>query len=86
MLQTYSMILQSMKQSSGAAAVGDAMSKKQVPAGDSIEKIQLAKNTPIRFMGRSCEYFLDDVGQLWIGDALQFYDAGHACSCWGRAG
>ena len=51
-LQTYSMILQSMKQSSGAAAVGDAMSKKQVPAGDSIEKIQWAKNTPIRFMGR----------------------------------
>jgi hypothetical protein len=85
-LQTYGMILQSMKQTSGAAAVGDAMSKKQVPAGDSIEKIQWAKNTPIRLMGRSAEYFMNEVGQLWIGDALQFYDAAHRMQILGPAG
>lgn len=85
-LQTYGMILNSMKQSSGAAAVGDAMAKKQVPAGDSLEKITWAKNTPIRFMSRNSEAFLDDVGQLWLGDALQFYDAGHRMQLLGPAG
>lgn len=85
-LQTYTMIVNSMKQSSGAAAVGDAMSKKQVPAGDSLDKINWAKNTPIRFMSRNCEGFLDDVGQLWTGDALQFYDVGHRMQMLGMSG
>ena len=52
-LQIYTQILQSMKQSSGASAIGDALGKKQVPAGDSLEKITFAKNTPIRLMGSS---------------------------------
>lgn len=85
-LQTYSMILQSMKQNSGAAAVGDAMSKKQVPAGDSLEKISFAKNTPIRFMGRNAEGFLDDVGEQWTSNACQFYDAGRRMELLGISG
>lgn len=84
--QTYGMILNSMKQSSGAAAVGDAMSKKQVPGGDSLEKISFAKNTPVRLMGRSAEFFLDDVGALWTGTSLQFYDAGRRMQLLGPAG
>lgn len=85
-LQTYGMILQSMKQSSGASAMGDAMSKKQVPAGDSLDKIQAAKNTPIRLMGRSCESFMDDIGQMWVGCALQFYDAARRAETLGLSG
>jgi hypothetical protein len=84
--QSYGMILNSMKQSSGAQAVGDAMSKKQVPGSDSLEKISFAKNTPIRYMGRSTEWFLDDVGALWCGCALQFYDAPHRLALLGPAG
>lgn len=85
-IQTYGMILNSMKQSSGAAAVGDAMAKKQVPAGDSLEKISFAKNTPVRLMGRSAEYFLNDIGQLWVGCSLQFYDAGRRMELLGPQG
>ncbi len=85
-MQIYSTIIQSMKQSSGAAAVGDAMAKKQVPAGDSLEKISFAKNTPIRLMGRSAEFFLDEVGQQWAADALQFYDAARRMELLGLGG
>jgi hypothetical protein len=84
--QTYGIIVNSMKQSSGAAAVGDAMSKKQVPGSDSLEKISFAKNTPIRFMGRMAESFMDDVGALWCPLALQFYDAAHRLELLGPAG
>lgn len=84
--QTYGMIVNSMKQSSGAAAVGDAMQKKQVPGSDSLEKISFAKNTPIRFMGRMGESFLDDVGALWCPLALQFYDAAHRLELLGPQG
>jgi hypothetical protein len=85
-LQVYSMILNSMKQSSGASAVGDALGKKQVPSGDSLEKITQAKNTPIRYMGRAAEWFLDDVGQMWTADFLQFYDAGMRMELLGPSG
>jgi hypothetical protein len=75
-----------MKQSSGASAVGDALGKKQVPSGDSLDKIQMAKNTPIRVMGRSVEWFNDDIGQQWTADALQFYDAPRRMELLGMAG
>jgi hypothetical protein len=85
-LQIYTQILQSMKQSSGASAVGDALGKKQVPSGDSLDKIQMAKNTPIRVMGRSVEWFNDEIGQQWAADALQFYDAERRMELLGSAG
>jgi len=85
-LQIYTQILQSMKQSSGAAAIGDALGKKQVPSGDSLDKIQMAKNTPIRVMGRSVEWFADDIGQQWCADALQFYSAERRMELLGMAG
>jgi hypothetical protein len=74
-LQTYGTVLTSMKQSSGAQAVGDAAGKKQVPGGDTLDKITFAKNTPIRFMGRNIETFADEIGTMWVGDAIQFYTA-----------
>jgi len=57
-----------------------------VPAGDTIEKVQFAKNTPIRLMGRSQEDFADDIGQMWCANALQFYDAGKRMELLGPSG
>lgn len=85
-LQTYGQILTSMKQSSGAAAMSQALSKNQIPAGDSLEKISFAKNTPIRVMGRSQEWFLDDIGQMWVSNFLQFYDAPRRLELLGPSG
>jgi hypothetical protein len=65
-----------MKQASGAAAMDAATSKKQVPGGDTLDRISFSKNTPIRMMGRNLEGFVDDVGSMWTANALQFYDAG----------
>lgn len=71
----YGMVQKSMQQSSGAAAVGDAAGKKQVPGGDTLDRITFSKNTPIRMMGRNIEDFTDEVGGMWTANALQFYDA-----------
>ena len=51
------------------------MGKKQVPGGDTLDKITFGKNTPIRLMGRNMEDFVDDIGGMWVPTALQFYDA-----------
>jgi hypothetical protein len=85
-LQTYGLVQKSMQQSSGAAAVGDAAGKKQVPGGDTLDKITFAKNTPIRMMGRNLEGFVDEVGSLWTATALQFYDAGRRMELLGEQG
>lgn len=84
--QTYGTVLTSMKQTSGAQAVGDAASKKQVPGGDTLDKISFAKNTPIRFMGRNVETFTDEIGTMWTGNAIQFYDAAKRATLLGDSG
>lgn len=71
----YGIVQKSMEKSSGASAVGDAMGKKQVPGGDTLDKISFAKNTPVRMMGRNLEGFVDEVGGMWTANGLQFYDA-----------
>lgn len=85
-LQTYGTVLKSMQQNSGAAAVGDAMGKKQVPGGDTLDRITFSKNTPIRLMGRNMEDFVDDIGSMWSCDALQFYDAAKRIEMLGQQG
>jgi hypothetical protein len=85
-LQTYGLVQTSMKQSSGAQAVGDASSKKQVPGGDTLDRITFSKNTPIRMMGRNIEYFVDEIGGMWNANALQFYDASKRMELLGAAG
>jgi hypothetical protein len=74
-LQSYGMIMQSMKQSSGAAAMDSALKNKQTPGGDTLDRITFSKNTPIRLMGRNLEGFVDEIGGMWTANALQFYDA-----------
>lgn len=84
--QAYGIVQKSMQQSSGASAIGDALGKKQVPGGDTLDKITFSKNTPIRLMGRNEESFVDDIGTLWVGTALQFYDASRRMELLGDKG
>ena len=61
--------------SSGAAAIGQAMSKKQVPGGDSLDMILNSRSIPIRFMGRGLNSFLVDVGTQVVAIKMQFENA-----------
>lgn len=84
--QAYGIIKQSMQQMSNSGAMDAASGKKQVPGGDTLEKITFSKSTPIRQMGRNLEGFVDDIGGLWTGCALQFYDAAHRMELLGPKG
>ena len=85
-IPVYQMVLKSMREMSGASAMGDAMGKKQVPGGDTLDRITFSKTTPIRMMGRNIESFVNDVGMLWTADALQFYHAAHRMEMLGPKG
>ena len=85
-LNAYGMILKSMQQMSGASAMDGALGKKQVPGGDTLERITFSKTTPIRMMGRNMESFVNDVGGMWTADALQFYHAAHRMELLGPKG
>jgi hypothetical protein len=74
-LPVLEMLRRSMKENSGTDAVNQALGKKQVPGGDTLEKIQFSKTTPIRFKAGNVETGVNEVGELWTGTALQFYDA-----------
>jgi hypothetical protein len=74
-MQTQDTIRRDMRRMSGSAAMDEALGKKQMAGGDTLDRITFSKTTPIRFMGRNLEYFIDEVGNLFIGTALQFYDA-----------
>lgn len=74
-LQLHNIVDREMDRFSGAAAIGNALQKKQVPSGDSLDQITQSKNTPIRQMGRNIEGFIGELGQLFIPNLLQFYTA-----------
>jgi len=84
--QGYTTILTSMKQASVGTAMDNAGTKKQMPGGDTMDKIAFSKTTPIRNMGRNIEDFNNDVGNLWAPTACQFYDAGRRIEMLGIAG
>ena len=58
--------------SSGASAIQQAMSKKQVPGGDSLDMILNSRSIPIRFMGRGLQSFLTEVGTMTVSNKMQF--------------
>jgi len=58
--------------SSGAAAISQAVAKKQVPGGDSLDMIMNSRSIPIRFMGRGLASFLTDVGTMVSANKMQF--------------
>jgi hypothetical protein len=82
----YQEIKRSMKENSGTDAVNQALGKKQVPGGDTLEKINFSKTTPIRFKAGNVETGVNEVGELWTGVALQFYDAGRRMEALGIDG
>lgn len=57
---------------SGAAAMNQALNKKQVPGGDSIEMILGSKSIPVRFMGRGLQSFLTESGIMLVSNWMQF--------------
>ena len=63
-----------MDQQSGIATVDEAMKKKQVPGGDTLDQIRNAKQTPIRMKARNIEDFIVDCGQQLVPNFFQFYD------------
>lgn len=75
-----------MDLTSGAAAMNQLMQKKQVPGGDSIEKINSSRSTNIRFAGRSLQSFLTEGGTMVISRNLQFSDTRHRIARFGSAG
>ena len=85
-MPTYQEIKRSMKENSGTDAVNQALGKKQVPGGDTLEKINFSKTTPIRFKAGNVETAVNEVGELWTATALQFYDAGRRMEVLGMDG
>jgi hypothetical protein len=85
-LPVLELLRRSMKENSGTDAVNQALGKKQVPGGDTLEKIQFSKTTPIRFKAGNVETGVNEVGELWTGTALQFYDAGRRMEVLGLEG
>lgn len=82
----YQELKRSMRRSSGIDAMDQALGKKQVPGGDTLETISMSKTTPIRFKAGNVENAVDDAGLLWTGTALQFYDAGRRMESLGPDG
>lgn len=72
-MQTILMVMREMDSASGAAAVNQAAQKKQVPSGDSLDRIKEAQQTPVRLKGRNIEVFLRDLGSQQISNYFQFY-------------
>lgn len=60
---------------SGAAAIQQALNKKQVPGGDSIDMIMNSKSTNLRLMGRGLKSFLTEIGSMVTANNLQFSTA-----------
>jgi hypothetical protein len=71
---------------SGSAAINQALGKKQVPGGDSLDMIMNSRSTNIRLMGRSLKSFLTDVGQMSVCNILQFSTAKARAAVYGGRG
>lgn len=71
---------------SGASAISQAMQKKQVPGGDSLEMIMNSRSIPVRFMGRGLYSFLLDVGTMVTANKMQFETAKSRIAKFGKKG
>ena len=82
----YQELKRSIKENSGTEAVNQALAKKQVPGGDTLDRINFAKTTPIRFKAGNVYTAVNELGELWTGTALQFYDAARRMETLGMDG
>jgi hypothetical protein len=85
-MNTLQLAAREMDQSSGIAAISELVRKKQVPAGDTLDKIKDAQQTPIRLKGRNTEIFLRGIGTQAISNVFQFYTAARRMTMLGSEG
>lgn len=85
-MQYLQMIDREFDMSSGASAMQQALGKKQVPGGDSLEMILNSRSLPIRVESRSLAWYMEDGGSMVVANMLQFYSASHRMSILGTDG
>ena len=85
-LQTLQLASKEMDQSSGIAALTEMLKKKQVPSGETLDRIKDAQQTPLRLKGRHIEVFLRNLGTQNISNVFQFYDASRRFTMLGQDG
>jgi hypothetical protein len=85
-MQINDSIKKEMDMSSGASAMAQALNKKQVPGGDSLEMILSSRSLPVRLESRSLTYYVEEVGFMGISDMLQFYSVAHRVAILGAKG
>lgn len=71
---------------SGSSAMQQAMSKKQVPGGDSLEMLLNSRSLPIRVKSRALASFAEEGGYMVIANMLQFYTVSHRVNILGSKG
>jgi hypothetical protein len=71
---------------SGSSAMQQALGKKQVPGGDSLDMILSARSLPIRVESRSLASFIEEGGGMVISRMLQFYSVAHRINILGAKG
>jgi hypothetical protein len=84
--QAYGIVQKNLKNLSAGAMMDEASGKKQIPGGDTLDRMTFSKTTPIRMMGRNIEESVDQLGNMWVGTSFQFHDAGRRVQLIGRAG
>ncbi len=80
------MIDREMDMTSGASAISQALTKKQVPGGDALETIKSSRSYMIRLVTRSLERALRQIGTMTIQNMLQFYTLENRINMLGAAG
>lgn len=80
------MLSKEMDMSSTASAMQQALNKKQVPGGDSLEMIISSRSLPVRVQTRSLTSFIEDIGSMGVANMLQFYTAAHRVAILGTKG
>ena len=85
-LQIVQEIGKELSMSSGASAMQQAMSKKQVPGGDSLDMILNTRSLPIKVQTKGLAGFIEDGGSMVVSDMLQFYSLAHRVHILGAGG
>ena len=74
-MQVQAMLGNEMDRSSGLSATQEMLSKRQIPAGNTMDRVKAAMSTPVRLKGRNIEVFLRHIARQGIWNVCQFYTA-----------
>lgn len=72
--------------SSNSSAMSQALSKKQVPGDDALERITNAKSFPVKVQTRSLTNWVREQGRMGVPNILQFYTLAHRMQILGTGG